>query len=536
MLTRWLLAVLSVTALVAVGSSLYWFSELSHLDYQLDPKRAALAVGGAAALTSSYLFLRWFRWHFFLRRFTHSVRAIDSFQLYFATLPALLTPFNVGELIRVVFLRKRDPSTTRYLLFVWVLERLVDLPIAVALLVLDRPWQVIACLVVFVLVARTPQLLLRSRRDDEKLLSGFLPVTFGLTVAIWTLPVLALKFVMLQLGTSISIPVSGAAVGSSILTIVSGLPLGAGIAASVMIVELCDAGVAESTAILGTALFRYGTAWFAVALGLVMALIWRKVLVGMMRASQEVDHFDSISHEYQELIPPHVRERLLLRKVNVMLEFLQEHGIGPNARGLDIGCGQGMYARELAARGYRMSGIEQSAGQLEQARKAATQDGLVLDLTEGSALSLPYQDESFDFAYLINVIHHVPGQEARDRALQEVLRVLRRGGVLFLHEINTSNPLFRFYMGYVFPFIRRIDDGTEEWILPSRLPRVDGQRWLDRIVFFTFLPEFVPQRLIKVFGSLERMLEQSRFRIYSAHFMASLVKGAATSVERLNRV
>jgi 2-polyprenyl-3-methyl-5-hydroxy-6-metoxy-1,4-benzoquinol methylase len=244
----------------------------------------------------------------------------------------------------------------------------------------------------------------------------------------------------------------------------------------------------------------------------------------MLRRPHKSDHFDSIAPEYEGLIPPHVRERLLLRKIDIMTDCLQEHGIGPGARGLDVGCGQGSYASELAARGFKMSGIEQSDGQLQKAQRYVAKEGVEVDLRLGSALSLPYAHETFDFVYLINVIHHVPGREARDQALREVLRVLREGGILFLHEINTENPLFRFYMGYVFPFIRRIDDGTEEWTLPSCLPDVAAQQWRDRIVFFTFLPEFVPRWLFKLFAGLELALERSRFRHYSAHFMASLVK------------
>ncbi|MBM4363583.1 MAG: hypothetical protein FJ104_12955, partial [Deltaproteobacteria bacterium] len=98
------------------------------------------------------------------------------------------------------------------------------------------------------------------------------------------------------------------------------------------------------------------------------------------------------------------------------------------------------------------------------------------------------------------------------------------GGHLFLHEINTENPLFRFYMGYVFPLLRRIDDGTEEWILPGALPAVAGGAWAPGAVHFTFLPEFLPAAVFRAFAGLERWLERSRLRRYSAHFMATLVK------------
>ena len=46
------------------------------------------------------------------------------------------------------------------------------------------------------------------------------------------------------------------------------------------------------------------------------------------------------------------------------------------------------------------------------------------------------------------------------RVAREMARVLKPGGFLVVQETNTNNPLFRFYMGYVFPILSRIDDVT----------------------------------------------------------------------------
>ena len=47
-------------------------------------------------------------------------------------------------------------------------------------------------------------------------------------------------------------------------------------------------------------------------------------------------------------------------------------------------------------------------------------------------------------------------------------------------------------MGYVFPLIREIDDGTEAWIRPSALPEVEGASWTEDKAYLTFLPDFTP--------------------------------------------
>jgi SAM-dependent methyltransferase len=48
------------------------------------------------------------------------------------------------------------------------------------------------------------------------------------------------------------------------------------------------------------------------------------------------------------------------------------HGLPPQARVLDLGCGAGLpVARDLIARGFRVTGVDGSARQIEQARRNA---------------------------------------------------------------------------------------------------------------------------------------------------------------------
>jgi hypothetical protein len=81
-------------------------------------------------------------------------------------------------------------------------------------------------------------------------------------------------------------------------------------------------------------------------------------------------------------------------------------------------------------------------------------------------------------------------------------------------------------MGYVFPLIREIDDGTEAWVKPFALPEVGGAHWDGDNVYMTFLPDFTPRPLLGLLSGLERSLERSRFRTWSAHYVARLVKRA----------
>jgi SAM-dependent methyltransferase len=189
-------------------------------------------------------------------------------------------------------------------------------------------------------------------------------------------------------------------------------------------------------------------------------------------------------------------------------------------RGLDAGCGQGAYVGEMRRLGFDVTGIDDSAGQVSIAARNLGQRDLV---REGSVLAIPAEDAVFDFVYTINVLHHLPTVADQRRAFVELARVLRPGGVLFVHEINTRNLLFRFYMGYVFPSLNCIDEGVERWLLPTGLPMYTDLPVTD-IRYFTFLPEFLPAAVVRLLAPIERLLEASPLRPYSAHYMAVLRK------------
>jgi SAM-dependent methyltransferase len=173
--------------------------------------------------------------------------------------------------------------------------------------------------------------------------------------------------------------------------------------------------------------------------------------------------------------------------------------------------------REL---GFEVDGIDASAGQLALAARHVGTGGRV---SLGSVLNVPEPPGTYDFIYTINVLHHLGSVEEQRRAFAELLRVLRPGGLLFVHEINTRNILFRFYMGYVFPSLNCIDEGVERWLLPHRMAMYTDALLVD-LRYFTFLPDFLPQAFVRLLAPLERLLESSPLGPYSAHYMAVLRK------------
>lgn len=94
---------------------------------------------------------------------------------------------------------------------------------------------------------------------------------------------------------------------------------------------------------------------------------------------------------------------------------------------LDVGCGTGFLALELAARGHRATGVDFAPAMLAQARGKAAALGLPVRFEEADAEALPFPSGSFDLVVCRHLLWTLPHPEA---ALDGWIRVLRPGGRL----------------------------------------------------------------------------------------------------------
>jgi len=125
------------------------------------------------------------------------------------------------------------------------------------------------------------------------------------------------------------------------------------------------------------------------------------------------------------------------RVVRRAQELLDRINIRAGWRYLDVGCGVGTAAREIAERrGLDVTGIDVDPAQIEAARAGAALPHLrfmVMDATK-----LRFNDAEFDIVATSMVTHHL---RAWERAFSEMIRVVRPGGCLIYSDFTLPSWL-----------------------------------------------------------------------------------------------
>lgn len=143
-------------------------------------------------------------------------------------------------------------------------------------------------------------------------------------------------------------------------------------------------------------------------------------------------------------------------------------------RALDLATGTADLALQIARthRGGTVVGVDPSEQMLVVGRKKVVEAGLSdrIELVNGIAETLPFEDGSFDAVTIAFGIRNVPD---RPRALREMARVTRSGGRVAILELSEPKsgllgPLARFHVHTMVPFVGGILSGSREYAYLQR--------------------------------------------------------------------
>jgi SAM-dependent methyltransferase len=135
-------------------------------------------------------------------------------------------------------------------------------------------------------------------------------------------------------------------------------------------------------------------------------------------------------------------------KFVVWADILRSLHLRGEERVLDLGCGRGavlLMVAKLLPRG-RAGGVDlwrttdQSGNALEATRRNADLEGVAdrVELHTADMRVLPFPDETYDLVVSSLAIHNIPDSAGRAKAIDEAVRVLRRGGRIVIVDINPT--------------------------------------------------------------------------------------------------
>lgn len=110
----------------------------------------------------------------------------------------------------------------------------------------------------------------------------------------------------------------------------------------------------------------------------------------------------------------------------------------PDARVLDLGCGTGRVTHHLSGMGFDVIGVDPSDSMIDVATSVHPQ----IDFVVGDGTDLHFQDDAFDYVlFSYYGLDYIYPEEQRIRALREIYRVLKPGGIFVFSSHNWWNSL-----------------------------------------------------------------------------------------------
>jgi len=206
-------------------------------------------------------------------------------------------------------------------------------------------------------------------------------------------------------------------------------------------------------------------------------------------------------------------------------EILIKKYFKPNSTILDIGCGSGRTTIPMFKMGYNVIGVDITPQMIETAKRIAKSRNLDIDYRIGDATNLEFEDNYFNGAiFANNGWLQIPSKEKRQKALNEIYRVLKPNGIY----IFTAHK--RYYFGLYFFF------WLKQWFrfyilkpLGIRIEEIDfGDRFFKREVGGKKLKQrqYIHIASIK---EVKKQIKQSGFKLVEAVSMGKISEDDAIS-------
>lgn len=183
---------------------------------------------------------------------------------------------------------------------------------------------------------------------------------------------------------------------------------------------------------------------------------------------REIGKFEELAHRWWDADG----EFRPLHDINPLRLGYIESGAGGlgGKRVLDVGCGGGILAESMAARGAEVTGIDMGEAPLSVARLHGLESGVSVDYRQITVEALAGEQAGvYDVVTCMEMLEHVPDPESVVRACAQLVKP---GGHVFFSTLNRNPKSFLFAIVGAEYLLKLLPRGTHEYqrfIRPSEL-------------------------------------------------------------------
>lgn len=149
--------------------------------------------------------------------------------------------------------------------------------------------------------------------------------------------------------------------------------------------------------------------------------------------AREVAKFEALANRWWD---PRGELRTLHDINPARLAFVERHAALDGARVLDVGCGGGLLAEAMAARGAAVTGLDASSAAIAVAKLHGHESGVAVDYAHGTAEEFANRGgERYDVVTCMELLEHVPDAAS---LVDACAALVRPGGCVVFSTINRT--------------------------------------------------------------------------------------------------
>lgn len=191
----------------------------------------------------------------------------------------------------------------------------------------------------------------------------------------------------------------------------------------------------------------------------------------------EIDKFSQLAHKWWDMSG----EFKPLHEINPLrLGFIDQRAAIAGKQVLDVGCGGGILAESMAARGAIVTGIDLAKKSLKVAQLHSLESGVAVDYrcvaVEELAAEAP---ASFDVVTCMEMLEHVPDPQS---VVRSCASLVKPGGWVFFSTLNRNAKSYLLAVIGAEYVLNMLPRGTHEYarfLKPSELSRMARNAGLD---------------------------------------------------------